>query len=75
MYMEMSQRNSSIAILNKQKYLFFSLTKSENKRSEQILSGEVGSSGRGEDVGKGYGRVNMVKFLWTHECKWKNATC
>jgi hypothetical protein len=36
------------AILNKQKYLlFFSFTKSDNRRAEQILPGGVGTTRRG----------------------------
>jgi hypothetical protein len=31
----------------------------------------VDTSERGEDVGKGCGRVNMVQILSTHVCKWK----
>jgi hypothetical protein len=31
----------------------------------------VETSGRREKVGKGCKRVNMVKILCTHECKWK----
>jgi hypothetical protein len=39
------------AILNFKKYHFFSFTKSENRRAEQVLHGEVGTSGRGKEVG------------------------
>jgi hypothetical protein len=35
--------------------LFVCFTKSENRRVEQVLSKEVGTSGRGEDVGKSVG--------------------
>jgi hypothetical protein len=42
------------------KCLFFSFTKSENRRVEQVLPGVVGTIGRGEEVGKGHGRVNIV---------------
>jgi hypothetical protein len=44
----------------------------ENRRVEQALLGwgeEVEISGRGEEVGKGCKRVNMVQILCTHECK------
>jgi hypothetical protein len=27
--------------------------------------------GKGEEMGKGYGRVNMVEILCTNVCKWK----
>jgi hypothetical protein len=63
-----------VAILTT-KMSFFSFTKSENKRVEQILP-EWG--GRlilvGEDVEKGCGRANVVELLYTHVCKWKNET-
>jgi hypothetical protein len=42
---------------------------------EQVLPKRVHTSGRGEEVGKGHGRVNMVQMLCTHVCKWKNVTC
>jgi hypothetical protein len=61
--------------LKQTKMSFFSFTKSENKRAEQILRGGVGTSGRGEIMGKGHGRVNIVQILCTHVCKWKNDTC
>jgi hypothetical protein len=35
----------------------------------------IGTSGQGEEVGKGFGRVNMVQTLCTRVCKWKNDTC
>jgi hypothetical protein len=36
----------------------------------------VGStSERGEDVGKGYRRVDIVQILCTHVCKYKNEPC
>jgi hypothetical protein len=53
---------------------FFSFTKSENRRMEQVLPGGLGTSGRVEEVGKGCGRVNIVQILCTHVCKWKNDT-
>jgi hypothetical protein len=52
MYMEMSRGNSPIAILSK---VFVSSTKSENRRAEQGLPGEVGTSGRGRMWGEGVG--------------------
>jgi hypothetical protein len=54
---------------------FFSFTKSENRRAEQVTSAWVGTSGREEKVGKGCGRLNVVQILYTHVCKWKNETC
>jgi hypothetical protein len=35
----------------------------------------VGTSGMGEDVGRGCRKVNMVQILCIHICKWKNETC
>jgi hypothetical protein len=42
-----------MAILNKQKYRVFPFTKSENRRTEQVLPGRFDTSGREEEVGKG----------------------
>jgi hypothetical protein len=72
-YMEVPQETPWVAILNKQKchFFFLSFAKSENRRAEQALSGRVDTSGRGEKVGKRYGRVNMMQILCTHECKCK----
>jgi hypothetical protein len=42
---------------------------------EEVLSEWVGISGRGEDVEKGCGSVNMVQILYTYVYKWKNETC
>jgi hypothetical protein len=46
----------------------------EERKVKQDLSG-VGTSRRGEDIRKGYRRVNMVGILCTHVQKWKNKTC
>jgi hypothetical protein len=51
--MKMSQRNSLYSYL-KQK-CFFSFTKLENRRAEQVLSKVVGTSGRGRMWGKAVG--------------------
>jgi hypothetical protein len=71
-------------------YFFFSFTKSENRRAEQVLPSqkESGTNDRGEEirkggrrweeVEKGLSRVNMVQILCTHGtyvCTWKNNTC
>jgi hypothetical protein len=67
-----------VAILTKQKHHFFSFIKLENRRDElAFYLAEVGSdtSGRGEDVGKGCRRMNMVQILCTHVCKWKYDIC
>jgi hypothetical protein len=72
--MELSQGNSLGSYLKQTKISFFSYTKLENRRVEQVLLGRVGTSGM-EEVGKGYGRVHIVQILCTHVCKWKNETC
>jgi hypothetical protein len=52
--MEMSQGNSLCSYLKQTKKIFFFFTKTENRRTEQVLSGElVQWSGEGEDMGKG----------------------
>jgi hypothetical protein len=38
-HMEVPQETFSVAILNKQKFQFFSLLQLENRRSEQVLPG------------------------------------
>jgi hypothetical protein len=43
----------------------FSFSKKENRKVKQVLSG-VGISGRGEVVGKGCRRVNIVEIVCTH---------
>jgi hypothetical protein len=65
-----------VAISSKQKcHFIFSFIKSENRREEeQGLPRGVGTSGRGKEVGKGYGRVNIVQILCIHVYKWKNET-
>jgi hypothetical protein len=42
---------------------------------EQVLLGKVVINGREEAVRKGCERVNIVKILCIHVCKWKNDTC
>jgi hypothetical protein len=42
----------------------------KNRRVEHVLPGGVGIS-VGEEVRKGYRKVNMAKMLYIHECKWK----
>jgi hypothetical protein len=38
----------------------FSFTKLESRRTEQVLSESADTSGREEDVGKGYRSMNIV---------------
>jgi hypothetical protein len=55
---------------------FFSFTKSENRRAEEVLPVEVATSQNREEVGKGCRRlVNVVQIVCIHICKWKNDTC
>jgi hypothetical protein len=56
-YMEMSQGNSLYSYV-KQKCLFF-FQKMEKRRANRSCLG-VATSGRGEDIRKGYRRMNMV---------------
>jgi hypothetical protein len=57
--MKMSQGNTLCSYLKQTKVsFFFPFTKLENSRAEQVLPGVgvgVGSSGRGEEVGKDEG--------------------
>jgi hypothetical protein len=73
-YMKTSQRNSMCSYLYfKEKkmscfYPFrFFCTKTENKRTEQVLRGE--GSGWGEVLVKGGKRVNAVQKMCTHVYK------
>jgi hypothetical protein len=75
MYMEVPQGNSLNSHLKLAKMLFFAFTKSKNRKAEQVLPREIDNSWRGEEVGKGCRRVNMVQILCTHVCNWKNDTC
>jgi hypothetical protein len=55
---------------------FFSFTKFENRKEEQVLwGGEEVTRGRGLDLGKECRKVNMVRILCTHVWKWENETC
>jgi hypothetical protein len=75
MYMEVSQRYFLCSYLKQVKCYFFSFTKLENRKAEQVLGRVVSTSGSGEEVGKGLGRVNILQILCTHVYKWKNETC
>jgi hypothetical protein len=56
---ECQKETPCVAVLNKQNVifflLFFSYTKSENRRAEQVLPGEAGTGGSGEEGGNGEG--------------------
>jgi hypothetical protein len=60
-----------VAILNKQKHYFFSFTKLESRREEQVLPGGADTSVRWEEVGKGCRGVTIAQILCTHVSKWK----
>jgi hypothetical protein len=57
--MELSQGNTLYSYL-KQIKMSFSFTKLESRRTEQVLSESADTSGREEDVGKGYRSMNIV---------------
>jgi hypothetical protein len=62
-----------VAILNKQKCLFFFfIYKIKEQESRTGSSLGVSASGSMEEVRKGCRRVNMVQILCTHVYKWKN---
>jgi hypothetical protein len=65
--MKMSQLNSCIDTLNKQ-YFFVKIGEQEGK------TGPVWGWYQWEDVRKECRRVNRVKILCSHVCKWKNET-
>jgi hypothetical protein len=71
--MEMSQGNSLYSYL-KQKCHFLKNEIGEQEGRIGPVWG-IGISGRGEDVEKGYRRVNICKILCMHVCKRKNETC
>jgi hypothetical protein len=53
---------------------FFSFTKLQNRRVEQVLLGwkeRVGTSRKLEEEGKGPEKVNIVQILCAHVFKWK----
>jgi hypothetical protein len=54
---------------------FFSFTKMEDRRSEQVLSKRIGTSGRRKKVGKWCMGVSIVQKLCKYVCKWKDETC
>jgi hypothetical protein len=60
-------------------FFFFSSTKLEECGTGSAQGGwvrrQVGINGRGEVVGKGFRRVNMVQKMCTHACKCKHGTC
>jgi hypothetical protein len=71
---EVPQGYHLLAILNNHKW-YFSFTKSEHRRLEQVLLEGVDTSRKGKVVGKRCRSVNMVQILCTHVYKWINNIC
>jgi hypothetical protein len=57
----------------KMSVFFFFKTGEQYDRTSPVW--DVGTVGWWEDVGKGCGRLNIVKIMCTHACKLKNDTC
>jgi hypothetical protein len=55
--------------------LLFSFYKIREREGRIGPAWEVGTSGSREEVGKGHGRMNIVKILRIHASRWKNETC
>jgi hypothetical protein len=73
--MEMSQGNSLCSYHKQTKMSFFSFTKSENRKVEQVLpGGGEWYQWEGEEVGTGCRKVTILQVLCAHVCKWKNET-
>jgi hypothetical protein len=69
---EMSQGMPCVAVLNKN-VIFFLLQNWRTGRQNRSCQG-VGTSGKGEGVGKGCGENEYCGNTCTHVCKWKNVT-
>jgi hypothetical protein len=66
--MERSQGNSLYNYLKQTKISFFFFSKIREREDE---TGPVGGFRRVEEVEKGCRKVNIVKILCVHVCKWK----
>jgi hypothetical protein len=66
-----------IVILNKQEchFFFFLKIRGQEGGTGFVRGGGVDTSGRGEGVGKGCRKVNMVQILCVYVNKWKNKSC
>jgi hypothetical protein len=73
--MKMSQEKPMYSYLKQTKMSFFFFYKIREQEGRIGPVWGLATNGRGENVGKGYRRVNMVQILCTHICKWKNETC
>jgi ribosomal protein L32E len=67
--METSQRNSLYSYLKKNKNIIFDFLQKWRTGGQISSCLRGGISGRGEDVERGYRRVNMVQILCTYKCK------
>jgi hypothetical protein len=66
-YIEMSQENSLCSYLKQTKMsFFFNLQNQKTEGWNRSCLGVGSNSGRGEEVGKGNGRVYIVQTLCTH---------
>jgi hypothetical protein len=52
-------------------FMFFSTTKLENRREEQVLQREGWHWWEGKGVRERGSRRNMVQIMYTHICKYK----
>jgi hypothetical protein len=54
-------------------FFFYKIGEQEGRKCHPGVG--VGTCMRGEEVRKGFGRVNIIQMLCTHVCKWKNYVC
>jgi hypothetical protein len=73
--MEMSQGNSLYSYLKQTKMSLFFHLQNQRTGGQKSSSWGAGTSGKGEEGGKGHGRVNKVQILCPHVCKWENDIC
>jgi hypothetical protein len=57
------------------KNIIFSTIKSELRKVEKVLLGDLLPVGGKRMWGMGVGGVNMVQISCMHVCKWKNEAC
>jgi hypothetical protein len=76
--MEVPQGNSLCSYLKEVKmsflFPFFCKIREQEGGTGLVSGGVVDTRGKGEKVGKGCKRVNLLQILCTHECKWKKHT-
>jgi hypothetical protein len=71
----MSQGNYLYNYLKQKKCHFIFLKKNVKQEERTSSVWGVGTRGIGEDVEKGYRRVNIIQILCTYVYKWKINTC